>query len=115
MKPAAPVTNILKPLYPLGNMMQRIKAFAAPHKSYKIDIAQILDVVRITGRDIHHYEPITRNRILQHFRLANLPQTDNAPTRNDEEFFILGVMPVIALCNTGFRNIHRKLTAAGCP
>ena len=75
--------------------MQRIKAFATPHKSHKINIAQILDVMRITGRDIHHFEPIARNRILQHFRLANLPQTDNALARNDEEFLVLCVMPVI--------------------
>ncbi len=90
-----------------------IERLVCPHDSHHVRIAQILNVVRVTYRDIHHLQLVARNIILIDFlssifrkRMTPCPLT----TRN---FSFLCVMPVVSFGNARLGNIHRHLSSIG--
>src|SRR5690554_4967622 len=96
-----------------GIRMLRIKNLIHPHHRNHIRVAQILNVVSISHRDINHLKLITRYKVFINLLLVNLTEADYTLATHNKKLLILGVMPVLTFSNAGLRNINRNLTTIG--
>lgn len=64
----------------------------------------------VARRYIHHFQLVSGNRVSYHFGAADPSESDYALTANDQELFILGVVPMITLGDARLGNIDRHLS-----
>lgn len=95
----------------IGIRILRVKGFICPHQRHKISFPYILDVVRIARRNIYHLRLFTGYNIFCDSVTVGLSQLDQGISADYQEFFRLGMMPVIAFGDARLCNIDRKLTA----
>ena len=102
--------NLLK----VGVGMPGIKGLVGPHKGDKVlCLGKVDDVVGIPRQHVHRLNIFPRNPELQHFAGADLSLLDEGPTGDYHEKLPFAMVPVLALSDAGFGDVHTELAAAG--
>ena len=94
-----------------GVGVQRVKCFIGPHKGDKIFcFAEINNVMCIAGQHVHGFYFFTGYMEIQHLVAADSSRLNKALSRHYDKELPLAVVPVLALGNTGQRDIYTELT-----
>lgn len=67
----------------------------------------------VSGRDVDYFQCITTDAVLQDFLAVDGAEPDDSLPADYEELLVLGVVPVVALDDAGFRDVDRYLAAFG--
>ena len=70
--------------------------------------------MRVTRGDIDYRYLIAADVIFDNIGLIWLSESYNTSTLNDDELFVLGIMPMVTFGDTGLGNVNRKLTRRFC-
>ena len=97
-----------------------VEAFVAPHqRDHVLRIRKVDDVVGVTRNHLNYLKFLARNPVLDNgivialFVLANSAKTNQALSRDNAELLPLRMMPMLALGDSGLRNVDGNLTAIG--
>ncbi len=63
----------------------------------------------IAGNHFHNFNLVTVHLIVQHLIRTNFTKLDQAVSADNNEFFILRMVPMLTFGNSRFRDIHREL------
>jgi hypothetical protein len=85
----------------------RIEALIGPHYRNKLTAACVYNGVGITRRYINHLQSAAPYFILNNLIGIYFPEPDNTFSTYYQKFFILCLMPVIALGNSGFDTLPK--------
>ena len=101
--------------------MPGIKGLVGPHHRHQVlGVAEVDDVVGVSRQHMDGFNLLPAHVIRENgIRLSvfihpHPPFLDTGMTGHDDEKFPLGVMPVLALGDTGLADIDRYLAAGGC-
>ena len=85
-----------------------IKRFIRPHYSHQIlSVAQVDDIMSVAARQhVDGLDLVARDLELDHLIGADLAFLNKAMPRYHNEEFLLGVVPVLPLDDTGLGNVH---------
>ena len=86
-----------------------IKIFVRPNENGHVGFADILNAVRAARRNVNDLVTFAADFVLKNFVGKNLPETNDALARNDQKFFVLGVVPMIAFRDVRLDDVRGEL------
>ena len=92
--------------------MSRVKLLVCPHQGNAVlGIGQVDDVMRPAGDHVDGFDFVAGNLKGYLFIGMNVAFFDQRSAGNNNEKLPFGIVPVLPLGNTGFRDIHAELSA----
>ena len=90
----------------------RIEYLVAIHDGDEVfGVGEVDDVVGVTGEHNDTLDFVTTHLVVEDFVGAFLAELDETVTRDDDELFPLGVMPMFSLGDTGLGDVDAHLSA----